>query len=135
MGLAGKELTEMGMMAAGAAQVRMFSDDGNCVADPLVMRRALEYATGLGVLIAQHAEEPRLTVGSVAHEGPTPRGLALPGGRGRPRSRSSPVTRCWPATPAPGCISATPPPPAPSRFSTGLRRKVFRSPPKSPRIT
>ncbi|EUA49793.1 dihydroorotase domain protein [Mycobacterium xenopi 4042] len=44
MGLAGKELTEMGMMAAGAAQVRMFSDDGNCVADPLVMRRALEYA-------------------------------------------------------------------------------------------
>ncbi|EUA09076.1 amidohydrolase family protein [Mycobacterium xenopi 4042] len=81
-GTGGKELTEMGMMAAGAAQVRMFSDDGNCVADPLVMRRALEYATGLGVLIAQHAEEPRLTVGSVAHEGPTPRGLALPGGRG-----------------------------------------------------
>uniref|UniRef100_UPI0035C954EC amidohydrolase family protein n=1 Tax=uncultured Mycobacterium sp. TaxID=171292 RepID=UPI0035C954EC len=58
VGLAGKELTEMGMMVAGAAQVRMFSDDGNCVADPLVMRRALEYATGLGVLVAQHAEEP-----------------------------------------------------------------------------
>ena len=70
VGLAGKELTEMGMMAAGAAQVRMFSDDGKCVDDPLIMRRALEYATGLGVLIAQHAEEPRLTVGAVAHEGP-----------------------------------------------------------------
>ena len=70
MGLAGTQLTEMGMMAAGAAQVRMFSDDGICVHDPLVMRRALEYATGLGVLIAQHAEEPRLTVGAVAHEGP-----------------------------------------------------------------
>ena len=70
MGLAGTQLTEMGMMAAGAGQVRMFSDDGICVHDPLVMRRALEYATGLGVLIAQHAEEPRLTVGAVAHEGP-----------------------------------------------------------------
>ena len=70
VGLAGVELTEMGMMTAGAAQVRMFSDDGICVHDPLVMRRALEYATGLGVLIAQHAEEPRLTVGAVAHEGP-----------------------------------------------------------------
>ncbi|OBG70937.1 dihydroorotase [Mycobacterium sp. E2462] len=79
VGLAGTELTEMGMMAAGAAQVRMFSDDGVCVHDPLVMRRALEYATGLGVLVAQHAEEPRLTVGAVAHEGPTAARLGLSG--------------------------------------------------------
>ena len=79
VGLAGKELTEMGMMAAGAAQVRMFSDDGVCVHDPLVMRRALEYAKGLGVLIAQHAEEPRLTAGAVAHEGPTAARLGLAG--------------------------------------------------------
>ncbi len=79
MGLAGTQLTEMGMMAAGAAQVRMFSDDGICVHDPLVMRRALEYATGLGVLIAQHAEEPRLTVGAVAHEGPNAALLGLSG--------------------------------------------------------
>lgn len=79
VGLAGVELTEMGMMSAGVAQVRMFSDDGICVHDPLVMRRALEYATGLGVLIAQHAEEPRLTVGAVAHEGPTAARLGLAG--------------------------------------------------------
>ena len=79
VGLAGTELTEMAMMAAGAAQVRMFSDDGVCVHDPLVMRRALEYATGLGVLIAQHAEEPRLTAGAVAHEGPTAARLGLSG--------------------------------------------------------
>jgi dihydroorotase len=79
VGLAGTELTEMGMMAAGAAAVRMFSDDGLCVADPLVMRRALEYATGLGVLIAQHAEEPRLTVGALAHEGPSAARLGLSG--------------------------------------------------------
>ena len=79
VGLAGEQLTEMGMMAAGPAQVRMFSDDGLCVHDPLVMRRALEYATGLGVLIAQHAEEPRLTVGRVAHEGPNAARLGLAG--------------------------------------------------------
>lgn len=79
VGLEGKQLTEMGLMAAGAGQVRMFSDDGICVHDPLIMRRALEYASGLGVLIAQHAEEPRLTVGAVAHEGPTAARLGLAG--------------------------------------------------------
>ncbi|GJF08822.1 dihydroorotase [Mycolicibacterium cyprinidarum] len=79
VGLKGKQLTEMGLMAAGVGQVRMFSDDGVCVDDPLVMRRALEYATGLGVLIAQHAEEPRLTAGAVAHEGPNAARLGLTG--------------------------------------------------------
>jgi dihydroorotase len=79
VGLKGKQLTEMGLMADSVGQVRMFSDDGLCVDDPLVMRRALEYATGLGVLIAQHAEEPRLTVGAVAHEGPNAAQLGLAG--------------------------------------------------------
>ncbi|NVN50141.1 dihydroorotase [Mycolicibacterium hippocampi] len=79
VGLNGRQLTEMGLMAAGVGQVRMFSDDGVCVDDPLVMRRALEYATGLGVLIAQHAEEPRLTVGAIAHEGPNAAKLGLAG--------------------------------------------------------
>ncbi|MGV9858461.1 dihydroorotase [Gordonia sp. NPDC003425] len=79
VGLEGKQLAEMGLMAAGAGRVRLFSDDGKCVADPLLMRRALEYAKGLDVLIAQHAEEPRLTVGAVAHEGPTAARLGLAG--------------------------------------------------------
>ena len=79
IGLKGKQVTEMGLMAAGVGRVRMFSDDGLCVEDPLVMRRALEYASGLGVLIAQHAEEPRLTVGAVAHEGPNAARLGLAG--------------------------------------------------------
>ncbi|MUL63259.1 dihydroorotase [Mycobacterium sp. CBMA 234] len=79
VGLDGKQLTEIGLMAAGAGQVRMFSDDGICVDDPLVMRRALEYASGLGVLIAQHAEEPRLTKDAVAHEGPNAARLGLTG--------------------------------------------------------
>jgi len=78
-GLAGRQLAEMGLMAAGVAQVRMFSDDGQCVHDPLVMRRALEYASGLGALIAQHAEEPRLTESAIAHEGPTAARLGLAG--------------------------------------------------------
>ncbi|WP_206510674.1 dihydroorotase [Rhodococcus sp. BGS-1C] len=79
VGLEGKQLAEMATMAAGVGKVRMFSDDGHCVADPLIMRRALEYSSSLGVLIAQHAEEPRLTVGSIAHEGPTAARLGLAG--------------------------------------------------------
>ncbi|WAL63094.1 dihydroorotase [Amycolatopsis cynarae] len=69
VGLKGERLAELGTMARSAAGVRMFSDDGHCVADPLIMRRALEYSTALGAVIAQHAEEPRLTVGAQAHEG------------------------------------------------------------------
>ena len=79
VGLEGKQLAEMGLMAAGAGRVKLFSDDGKCVHDPLIMRRALEYAKGLGVLISQHSEEPRLTVGAVAHEGPTAARLGLAG--------------------------------------------------------
>jgi dihydroorotase len=69
VGLKGEKLAELGAMAKSAAGVRVFSDDGHCVADPLLMRRALEYSTALGVVIAQHAEEPRLTVGAQANEG------------------------------------------------------------------
>jgi dihydroorotase len=79
VGLGGKQLAEMATMAAGVGKVRMFSDDGKCVDDPLIMRRALEYSSSLGVLIAQHAEEPRLTVGAIAHEGPTAARLGLAG--------------------------------------------------------
>ncbi|MCF8569757.1 dihydroorotase [Gordonia sp. HY002] len=79
VGLVGEQLAEMGMMAQGAARVRLFSDDGKCVHDPVLMKRALEYSTGLGVLISQHSEDPRLTVGAVAHDGPTAARLGLAG--------------------------------------------------------
>ncbi|WP_338892467.1 dihydroorotase [Rhodococcus sovatensis] len=79
VGLGGTQLAEMATMAAGVGKVRMFSDDGKCVDDPLIMRRALEYSSSLGVLIAQHAEEPRLTVNAIAHEGPTAARLGLAG--------------------------------------------------------
>jgi dihydroorotase len=78
-GRAGERLAELGAMARSAAGVRMFSDDGDCVADPLIMRRALEYSTALGAVIAQHAEEPRLTVGAQAHEGEHAARLGLAG--------------------------------------------------------
>lgn len=81
-GLVGKELTEFGMMADSDAKVRMFSDDGKCVDDPRLMRRAIEYSRGMDVLLAQHCEEPRLTEGSVAHEGENAARLGL---RGWPR--------------------------------------------------
>lgn len=81
-GLEGKELTEIGMMARSDAKVRMFSDDGKCVDNPQLMRRAIEYAKGFDVLLAQHCEDPRLTEGAVAHEGEVAARLGL---RGWPR--------------------------------------------------
>jgi dihydroorotase len=79
VGLLGERLAELGAMAASAAEVRVFSDDGVCVHNPLLMRRALEYTRGLGGVIAQHAEDPRLTAGAQAHEGETAARLGLTG--------------------------------------------------------
>jgi dihydroorotase len=79
VGLNGERLAELGTMARSAARVRIFSDDGYCVADPLIMRRALEYSTALDAVIAQHAEEPRLTVGAQAHDGELAARLGLSG--------------------------------------------------------
>ncbi|GMA37683.1 hypothetical protein GCM10025876_38870 [Demequina litorisediminis] len=69
VGLGGTQLSEMGAMANSRAQVRVFSDDGKCVHDPLLMRRALEYVKTFDGVVAQHAQEPRLTEGSQMHEG------------------------------------------------------------------
>jgi dihydroorotase len=79
VGLAGEKLAELGTMARSVATVRMFSDDGHCVHDPLIMRRALEYSTALDAVIAQHAEEPRLTIGAQAHDGELAARLGLSG--------------------------------------------------------
>jgi dihydroorotase len=79
LGLAGQRLAELGAMADSAAHVRMFSDDGGCVADPRLMRRALEYVKAFDGVIAQHAEEPRLTEGAQMHEGIVSARLGLPG--------------------------------------------------------
>jgi dihydroorotase len=79
VGLRGERMAELGTMAASRARVRMFSDDGRCVSDPVLMRRALEYASSLDAVIAQHAEDHRLTVGAQAHEGAVAARLGLAG--------------------------------------------------------
>lgn len=79
VGLAGEALAELGAMADSAAAVRVFSDDGICVHDPVLMRRALEYVKAFDGVIAQHAQEPRLTAGAQMNEGVVSAELGLPG--------------------------------------------------------
>ena len=79
VGLAGERLAELGAMAGSAARVRMFSDDGICVHDPVLMRRALEYVKAFDGVVAQHAQEPRLTAGAQMNEGTVSAVLGLPG--------------------------------------------------------
>jgi len=69
VGLKGQSLAELGAMADSAAQVRVFSDDGKCVHDAVIMRRALEYVKAFDGVIAQHAQEPRLTEDAQMNEG------------------------------------------------------------------
>jgi dihydroorotase len=78
-GLKGENLAEIGAMADSRARVRVFSDDGSCVFDPLVMRRALEYVKKFDGVIAQHAQDPRLTQGSQMNEGEISSRLGLKG--------------------------------------------------------
>ena len=79
VGLAGERLAELGAMADSAARVRVFSDDGMCVHDPVVMRRALEYVKAFDGVVAQHAQAPRLTEGAQMHEGVVSAQIGLPG--------------------------------------------------------
>lgn len=79
VGLAGQQLAEIGAMARSAARVRVFSDDGHCVHDALLMRRALEYVATFDGVVAQHAEEPRLTAGAQMNEGVLSGELGLAG--------------------------------------------------------
>jgi dihydroorotase len=82
VGLRGEQLAELGTMADSAARVRVFSDDGHCVSDALLMRRALEYVKAFDGVIAQHAQEPALTAGADMNEGEVSSQLGL---RGWPR--------------------------------------------------
>lgn len=79
VGLGGKQLSEIGAMASSRARVRVFSDDGKCVSDSLLMRRALEYVMTFGGVVAQHAQDPRLTEGAQMNEGTLSGELGLVG--------------------------------------------------------
>jgi dihydroorotase len=78
-GLQGSRLAELGAMADSAARVRVFSDDGRCVSDAVLMRRALEYVKAFDGVIAQHAQEPRLTDDAQVNEGELSGRLGLTG--------------------------------------------------------
>ncbi|MCU0282324.1 MAG: dihydroorotase [Candidatus Nanopelagicales bacterium] len=79
VGLRGERLAELGAMADSAAAVRVFSDDGRCVSDAVLMRRALEYVKAFDGVIAQHAQEPRLTADAQMNEGALSGRLGLRG--------------------------------------------------------
>jgi dihydroorotase len=79
VGLGGERLAELGAMADSAARVRVFSDDGKCVSDAVLMRRALEYVKAFDGVIAQHAQEPRLTEDAQMNEGQLSGRLGLRG--------------------------------------------------------
>ena len=79
-GLDGVELAELGLMARSSAGVRVFSDDGHCVSDARLMRRALEYVRAFDGVIAQHAQDPQLAgAAACCHEGEISGKLGLPG--------------------------------------------------------
>jgi dihydroorotase len=79
-GLEGKELAELGLMARSRARVRVFSDDGRCVHDSRLMRRALEYVRAFDGVVSQHAQDPRLADATACcHEGELSGRLGLPG--------------------------------------------------------
>ena len=79
-GLAGEELAEIGLMARSRAKVRVFSDDGKCVHDARVMRRALEYVKAFGGVVSQHSQDPALAGPTACcHEGELSGQLGLPG--------------------------------------------------------
>jgi dihydroorotase len=79
VGLEGRQLAELGAMADSEAAVRVFSDDGKCVDDAVIMRRALEYVKAFDGVVAQHAQEPRLTAGAQMNEGTVSSELGLAG--------------------------------------------------------
>ncbi|MFF7386602.1 dihydroorotase [Streptomyces griseoluteus] len=79
VGLEGRKLAELGAMHDSAAEVSVFSDDGKCVDDAVIMRRALEYVKAFGGVVAQHAQEPRLTEGAQMNEGVVSAELGLGG--------------------------------------------------------
>ena len=78
-GLEGTQMAELGLMNKSQANVKVFSDDGKCVSDALVMKRALEYVKSFDGVIAQHAQEPTLTDGSQMNESELSAVLGLKG--------------------------------------------------------
>ena len=86
VGQQGEQLAELASVANSRARVRVFSDDGKCVFDPLIMRRALEYVKAFDGVVAQHAQDPKLTEGAQMNEGALSAELGLGGWPGAAES-------------------------------------------------
>ncbi len=78
-GLKGERLADLGAMNRSGAAVSVFSDDGKCVSDPVLMRRALEYVKTFDGVVAQHAQDPRMTENAQMNESPLSAQLGLTG--------------------------------------------------------
>lgn len=135
-GLDGVELAELGLMARSAAHVRVFSDDGHCVGDARLMRRALEYVRAFDGVVAQHAQDPRLAgPDACCHEGEISGRLGLPGWP--PAAEATIVARDAELAKLTGsrvhvCHVSTA---ETVDVLTGPTGAASRSPPKSPRTT
>ncbi len=119
-GLRGEELAELGLMNRSRAGSTMFSDDGMCVMNPQLMRRALEWVKPFGGVIAQHSQDSYLAgPGACCHEGELSGASASAAGPPSPSRRSSPATCSWPRPPGRACTCATSRPRRASRSSVG----------------
>ena len=126
-GLEGAELAELGLMARSRAGVRVFSDDGRCVSDARLMRRALEYVRAFDGVIAQHAQDPRLAgPDACCHEGTISAASACQAGRLRQSRRLWLAMSSWPSSLDHGCTSATSPAPRRWRCCAGPKPGTLR---------
>ena len=126
VGLDGKQLAELGAMANSRAKVKVFSDDGKCVHDPVIMRRALEYVKAFDGVIAQHAQEPRLTEGAQMHEGEVSAELGLTGWPAVAEESIILAMFCSPSTLTQESTSATCPPRVQLKSFDGPRREASK---------
>jgi dihydroorotase len=121
-GLAGAELAELGLMARSRARVKVFSDDGRCVHDARLMRRALDYLKPFGGVISQHAQDPTSpTAQPAATRARSPGGSVCRPGPRSPKTSSSPAMSSWHGIPGRGSMSRTSRRPRRSRSSGGPR--------------
>ena len=130
VGLAGERLAELGAMADSAARVRVFSDDGHCVTDPALMRRALEYVKAFDGVVAQHAQEPRLTEGAQMNEGVPSAMLGLTGWPAVAEEAIIARDCCSPGTSAAACTCATSPGRGRQADAEGQSQRAGGSPPR-----
>jgi dihydroorotase len=95
VGLQGERLAEIGEMAKSGAAVNFFSDDGKCVNDSGLMRRAMEYARTFDAIIATTPKTGPCTAADTCTRATCPHDSASEVSPRKPRRSSSPATSRW----------------------------------------